>query len=365
MKGDFIGFSFDGIHSSTLGIIRVSDGDWYNEQLQSDFEDRQTFVTGRDGEYYFGSDYKARIIKISIAFDSVTEKQFRLINHVFSTKKICSLIFDERPYKKYMGKLASPIELSYVCFDEPIYEEEIQAGAGIKGRDIVRKTDTGRTKRIYKGEGEIEFVCTNPFASAPYKTLDEYETQGTQIGDFITYYTNIDEWAEASGILTRDEYDLRQLDRFQSADEGATIVTNVYNPGDIASPFYLYLPFNNGSIKGKSTDQFYIRLGNEVMILDTINKKGNDDTGIIINTSNHLIEGVVFSSPNDGWKTTGNLYNDCIISGDFPKIIPVWYGEFIFNELTGDSDTTNKQQLKMNCDVDIDNVRLSYKYLYY
>ena len=33
LKGDFIGFTFNGVHSSELGIIRVSEGDRYNESL--------------------------------------------------------------------------------------------------------------------------------------------------------------------------------------------------------------------------------------------------------------------------------------------------------------------------------------------
>ena len=33
MKGDFLGFSFDGIHCSTLGITHVSSSDRYEEEL--------------------------------------------------------------------------------------------------------------------------------------------------------------------------------------------------------------------------------------------------------------------------------------------------------------------------------------------
>jgi len=33
LKGDFISFSFNGVHSSELGITRTSDGSRYNENL--------------------------------------------------------------------------------------------------------------------------------------------------------------------------------------------------------------------------------------------------------------------------------------------------------------------------------------------
>ena len=117
--GDFLGFTFGEYTSSGLGITRVSGGDRYEEELQPEIKDRTAEVPGLNGEYYFGSDYGPRTFDLELAFDSLTETQFRKLRAVFGTKDIKRLIFDERPYKYYMVKLASPIELSYVCFDEP------------------------------------------------------------------------------------------------------------------------------------------------------------------------------------------------------------------------------------------------------
>ena len=121
--GDFTGFTFGDWHSSDpqVGdiVVRVSGGDRYEEQLQPEIKDRTAEVPGRDGEYYFGSDYGPRAIDVEIAFDHLTEEQFRKLRQVFGTRKIKELIFDERPYKKYMAKIESPVELSYICFDEP------------------------------------------------------------------------------------------------------------------------------------------------------------------------------------------------------------------------------------------------------
>ena len=116
---DFTGFTFGGVHSSDLGIIRVSGGDRYEEQLHPEIKDRTAEVPGLNGDYYFGSDFGPRSFDIEIAFDSLTEEQFRKLRRVFGTKDIKQLIFDERPYKYYMAKLESPMELSYICFDEP------------------------------------------------------------------------------------------------------------------------------------------------------------------------------------------------------------------------------------------------------
>ena len=67
LDGDFIGFSFDGVHSSDLGVLRVSDGSRYNEYLLPTSQDVTVQVPGGDGTYYFGSYYTSRPFSISIA----------------------------------------------------------------------------------------------------------------------------------------------------------------------------------------------------------------------------------------------------------------------------------------------------------
>ena len=395
MKGDFTGFSFDGIHSSLLGIVRVSDGDFYDDVILPGFEDKRKAMPGMDGEYYYGTDYQAKEIKISIAFDSVTEKQLRLITNLFSTKKLCPLIFDERPYKMYMAKINTPIELSYICFDErrkvideprdgvrvknryvtieEITDEETEETIEVETLNIEREQVTpykylDGTQRIYKGEGSIEFVCMNPFARAPFKDLDSYQTTGFGSKNLITTYNNVDEWAETSGILTKDRFDELLIDTpTQSELTGLTMDIKVYNPGDIDAPFYLYLPYKNyegdsKELKGISegSTDFYVRLEEEVLLFKNIKRRSGAETGILINTSNHLIEGITYMSEDKMWRTSGQVYNDCLIRGSFPKILHMGVNELITN-----GDNLIKQTLRTNCDIDINEVRLFYDYLYY
>lgn len=136
--GDFTGFSFGGVHSSDLGITRVSGGDRYEEKLHPEISDRTAEVPGLDGVYYFGSEHRERVFDITLGFDSLTEEQFRRLRTIFSTKEVKELIFDERPYKKYMAKIESPVELSFVCFDEP----RKVIGAERKGIRITERTAT-------------------------------------------------------------------------------------------------------------------------------------------------------------------------------------------------------------------------------
>ena len=369
MKGDYLGFSFDGHHSSSLNIVRVSNGDRYKDNILPELEDQTLTIPGRDGEFYFGSSFKNKEISIDIAFDAMTEMDFRKMQRLFSVKKPCKLIFDERPYKVYIAKLQQPIELDYVCFEEPYrYEDEEQDGIRVISREgdiIVRERitpiiiDYSRKQRIYKGEGTINLICSYPFAKSQFKTLEEYND-----------YNNVDEWAAASGILTQAEYVDRGLDvvhivtpeEEQSQDfVGYNAYIPVYNAGDIDTSFYLYLPYEitgsyqNGQLKPNSGNEILIDMDDTSLVLNpfTSRKHMISENGVIINTNNHLIEGVVYNL-DGSWTTTGEIYNNYIIGGDFGKILCTDYN----------LDNQVRQSIKMNCKT-AEGAKVSYNYLYY
>lgn len=322
--GDFTGFTFGGIKTSDLGILRVSGGDRYEEQILPEIKDRSVEIPGLNGEYYFGSDYGTRVLDLEIAFDYLTESQFRQLRKVFSTKSNKSLIFDERPYKKYIAKLESPIELSYVCFDEPyrtlgeerdgvriIDRSEVTTTQEIDGEEVeVTETvitrekvtpyvyDYSRTQRIYKGEGKISFICYFPFAKSAFKIMPE----GTY------------EWAESSGILNSEDYA-----EFDTYNEG---VIKVYNPGDVATGFRLYLP---AAVLGNQIGLTYQPTliasdENKYLLINSITLK-DGDVGVIVDTNNQLIIGVsefgYDISGNATYKTSGNIYNEYVEAGQF------------------------------------------------
>ena len=272
LKGDFIGFSFNEHRSESLGIVRVSDGSRYNEDLVPTTQDKTVQVPGGDGFYYFGSDYTQRQFNINIAFDELTEKQFRELQQVFGTKELGKLVFDERPYKYYMVKSSKP-QLKYICF-------------GKEG------------ERIYKGEGTLTFTAYYPFAKSIFKFLNEYGNK------------NKDEWKEASGMKAeKGIYDI-------VSNNGSI---SVYNAGDLETDFILKfdLPVDNTSISDIKITLSKENVGKVEAFLDLKGfSKKNTDTGFQINTKTNLIEG--FNAEG----LTGTLYNENIIQGDFFKIPP-------------------------------------------
>lgn len=148
MDTDFIGFRYGGINSRDFDLYRVSISNRYEEQLIPQFNENKTAVPGGDGTYFFDANYTQRQFKISFAFDSLTETQYRQLRLWLGNKDTFKqLIFDERPYKYYMAKPSAPPTLKTICFDEKYIENNVV-----------------KTKRIYKGEGEVTFVCYYPFA---------------------------------------------------------------------------------------------------------------------------------------------------------------------------------------------------------
>ena len=269
LSGDFIGFTFNGVHSSDMGIIRTSDGSRFNENLLPASTDKTVQIPGGDGTYYFGSNYTQRQIPISVATDELTETQFRQLKQWLGDKQIHPLVFDEAPYKTYMVKTSSIPTLKFICFD-----------------NITKNNGEMTVNRVYKGEGSLQFIAYFPFARCTKKYLSEYTD------------SNKEEWASASGLLTT-----------QGGYDGTGAEINLYNPGDVETDFFAY--YARTSLKRLTK----IYINSNILNFDFSNNDNVIDTYIRINSKANLIEGC-----DENFRPTGTLYNKFITSGDFFKI---------------------------------------------
>lgn len=270
LSGDFIGFTFNGVHSSDMGIIRTSDGSRFNENLLPTFTDKTVQIPGGDGTYYFGSNYTQRQISISVATDELTETQFRQLKQWLGDKQIHPLIFDEAPYKTYMVKTSSAPTLKFICFD-----------------NITKNNNEMVVNRVYKGEGSLQFIAYFPFARCTKKYLSGYSD------------SNKEEWASASGLLT-------EQGKYDNTDHP---IINLYNPGDVETDFFAY--YAKTSLKWLTK----IYIDSNILNFDFSDNDRITDTYIRINSKANLIEGC-----DENFKPTGTLYNKFITSGDFFKI---------------------------------------------
>lgn len=301
IKGDFISFSYNGVHSTDLGIVHVSSSDRYADALLPTIQDKTVQVPGNDGTYFFGSYYTQRSITLNIAFDNVSEDQIRLARRTFGDKKSHPLVFDEEPYKVYYAKVDGTPQYNYVPFNN--YDE-----------------DKATRPRIYKGEGTITFICYEPFAHCPnqYKYLSQY-TIGTPNTPSWYKYNNKAEWNYSAGLLTtQGTYD---------SFTGGSFKT--YNPGDVEADFKFTVPINSGIVGIKITDGSN-DLESYSLLLNTVTAKGND-TQLLFNSRTNLIEGLDAQGAR-----TMNLYNEFIQSGHWFRIPmnetnKTWYFTPIFS----------------------------------
>ena len=316
---DFCGFRWNDKHSSEYGIVRVSDGSRYNDTILPAFQDTTQKMPGSDGTLYWESFYTNKTFSINIAFDHLTEDNYRKLRQWLNGKDRGELIFDEAPYKAYTVKIKDPPQLKTICFMED-------------------------GKRIYKGEGTISFVAYYPFARGVYK-----------IGDNIPEeIKNTEEWIKASGLESATQgitYNSFQLD-----EPGTAFSCNLYNAGDLPTDFKLIVNINylaNAKNTENTEDTTKTIILNETNSLSFLPLPivPDGDTYIRFNSATQLIEGLKQSS--DGkFELTGNLYNKYITKGDWFKI-PV--GESVI-KITITPDSNNSIS---------DNPRIDYDYLYY
>lgn len=269
MGKPFIGFSFNGVHSSELGIVRVSDGSRYNENLLPTLQDKTVQVPGGDGQYYFGSNYGAKQFSISFAFDNMTKENLRELKKTFGTKDLGRLIFDEASDRYYMAKVSGTPTLKFICFEETVGGQKVD---------------------IYKGEGTVQFSCYYPFAKSK-NTHSLAPTKGN------------------SGIEGTNNGDL-------SADWVA------YYPLTIASDISILI---SNSEKTSCT----IRI-TKPEAKQWGEKEKEKDTYISVNSKTNLIEGWTgeLNASTDTLVRSGNLYNEYLTSGSFAGL-PT--GQFTFN----------------------------------
>ena len=305
LTGDFIGFSYNGVHSSELGIIRTSEGSRFNENLLPTSKDVIVQVPGGDGTYYFGSYYSQRNFTVSYAFDGLSEIQIESLSRVFGDKKIHPLIFDEKPYKTYYAKVTGTTSIKHIPF-------------------------TSDGERIYKGEGTIQFTCYQPFAICNKKFLQLYNDD------------NINEWRAASGLLWSST-------GIDTMDNG---LIQVYNPGVKDTDWRMGF---HASSEGERLKFFAanLKLDDKILSFEGCYAKGNDNL-IVFNSKTKMVEGYIVENGNK--QKSGNLYNEYLISGDFfdiPVTRNIFDSEYHYGSLVVEG------QLKDNFDF------IEYDYYYY
>lgn len=208
-QGPFLGFTYNGRHSSELGIVRINTGNRAEMPLSPSFKDSTAEVPGGKGLYYFNTQIQQRQFTINFAYDDLTEEDVRELREWLNPLEQGELIFDEEPYKVYTVKPNTQPKLSYLVFNKEITTETFK---------LYEPSTVKSSGRVYKGEGAIGLTAYYPYAKAPSKKLSYYNSN-TKEGGFGSQ----DEWKIAAGFDKEV-----QLDSLEC-----------YNRGDIETPVTL------------------------------------------------------------------------------------------------------------------------------
>ena len=298
--GSFLGFMFCGQHSSDFNIVRVIDSNRFKDSLVPEFKDETVDIPGADGVYYFGTTFDKRTFEVSFAFDQLSETKLRELRQWLNKKDVGSLIFDETPYKQYSAKVGDSATLSYLCF-----------------------TENG--EKVYKGTGNVSFVCYYPFATSIYEYGDTIEAPGgflylNESGDWgLLTYTE-----EEAGLLTElndtfniniveeTKYEWKEAIGLPSEQEYGTIDANgelrLNNVGDMEMPFEVWY-------KLPITGKFGVSQTGRGMV-----KINNTTTWPISASGAYLVvdmrEFCVYECDSMG-KRTGKLFNNLLTERTF------------------------------------------------
>lgn len=177
LKGEYLGFTFNGHHSSEYGLVVVSDGDRYHQTLSSNFSDTIVSVPGKNGGYYFGTQLQMKDFTIRCAYDEMTSNMMHRIQNWLYPNQVGWLIFDETPYKKYKVKISNVPEFSFVPFDD--------------FKNIGRYTIQ---KEILKGELQIQFFSFDEYG---------YENESYELPE-ITSSQTIKQLDIDSGLIPKN-----------------------------------------------------------------------------------------------------------------------------------------------------------------
>ena len=152
-QGPFLGFTYNGRHSSELGIVRINTGNRAEMPLSPSFKDSTAEVPGGKGLYYFNTQIQQRQFTINFAYDDLTEKDVRELREWLNPLEQGELIFDEEPYKAYTVKPNTQPKLSYLVFNKEITTETFK---------LYEPSTVKSSGRVYKGEGAIGLTAYYP-----------------------------------------------------------------------------------------------------------------------------------------------------------------------------------------------------------
>ena len=205
----YLTFVFDGIDSTQVGVVSVSDGSTYDTPVLPAFNDNSLEVDGYDGRYYFNTRITQKDFTYNCFIDNLSAFQFDQLKSWIRPKKIGKLIRPEEPYRYYWVKVSSVDNLGNIPLTHP---------------------DTGGVS--YTGNFSITFTTIGQ--SCGYGMF--YYQDDLKYYEYRDIFNETEEYYYDAGLLYREEMLPMHVTR-----TAGTYNPQIYNPGSYRSKIRLVI----------------------------------------------------------------------------------------------------------------------------
>ncbi len=193
VTGDYLGFYFNGHHSSEFGIMRVSKSNVYTENLSPSFTNITKAASASNRTISFGTHKNSIIFDIDFATDCMSLGDLEKIRQWINPKAYGEFYLDEEPNKKYLVKLYGNPTFSFIPFEDQREVPFIDRRYFDKDTDILNQAEVstridGRT--IHKGEGTISFIAYEVTPQYVYSSIKEIGLDICAGGPYYGQYKN-------------------------------------------------------------------------------------------------------------------------------------------------------------------------------
>ena len=180
---EFLHFAFGSFNSKNFTegeFIRTYGGDRFNDDFAPQMNDKVVDVPGGDGQLYFGTFHKAKVIPINFAFKGITKEEISTLKKALSGKEMKELCLSENPDRVYIAKVTGQPNLKYIPFDV------VKIDTISSGEEGGEPTTKESLTTVYNGEGSVQFTAYWPYARSKSLSISNAVDGSLNAGFSIT-----------------------------------------------------------------------------------------------------------------------------------------------------------------------------------
>lgn len=225
MNRSFISFSYGGKNIEDFNLLATIENNRLQRNAYSSFDDLTTIYDTLNGQFYWGSYYRANELTLNLATDGMTQNDLDNFKYWFKPGPGKELILSEHPNRAIIARIAEPPAFKLLPFEQKVVVPLGTGGDAISAEEAIIQNYTTSTT-LYKGEIQLSFIMDEPFWYAKQNIL------GTQ--DVLQGYYS-EAWKDANGkiVTVRDNKDALKIIYEDHIPLGSTTSISVFLGGNV------------------------------------------------------------------------------------------------------------------------------------